>query len=115
MRRLSPWPTASAETTSKMTCTTVSKSSSQHRFAVGSMQGDRPQVFAVVCRQYGTSVQVLLQKVGRGPPTEKRWAFIGGPVHPGDDAGVRFTILGIYRGLLTVRCVSFSVIQLLPE
>ena len=50
---------------------------------------DRTQVFAVVCRQAGSSVQVLLHKVGRGPPTEKRWAFIGGTPQPGEDGGVR--------------------------
>lgn len=53
------------------------------------MQSDRAQVFAVVCRQAGASVQVLLQKVGRGPPTDRKWAFVGGPVQHGDDAGVR--------------------------
>lgn len=52
---------------------------------------DRAQVFGVVCRQLGSSVQVLLQKVGRGPPTDRKWAFVGGPVQPGDDTGVRLS------------------------
>lgn len=52
---------------------------------------DRAQVFGVVCRQVGSSVQVLLQKVGRGPPTDRRWAFVGGPVQPSDDTGVRLS------------------------